>query len=108
MRATILTVLVALLAGCTSAYWDRPGATLPVLARESEGCYRDAVDMEAPAALPGPSGGPRLLPRSTPPPKLWARAPRQASLEHFDEQMRYERCMVARGWVPGPTAVPTR
>ena len=108
MRATILTVLVGLLAGCTNAYWDRPGATLPVLARESGGCYRDAVDMEAPAAWPGPSGGPQLLPRSTPPPKLWARAPRDAALEHFGEQMRYERCMVARGWVKGPTAVPTR
>jgi hypothetical protein len=108
MRQLILTALVGLLAGCTNAYWDRPGASLPALVRESDTCYRDAVDLDAPSALPSTATGPGLLPRSTPPPKLWTRPPREASLERFDEQLRYERCMVARGWVPGPTSVRTR
>jgi hypothetical protein len=36
---------------------------------------------------------------------LWKRAPRQAALEHFDEQFRYERCMRQRGWVPVGSAL---
>ena len=106
MRRLIVTVLAGLLAGCTSSYWSRPGATLQVLATESDACYRSALDFDAPSALPGPTGRPLLLPRSTPPPKLWQRAPWEASFEHFDEQLRYERCMSARGWEVGRAAAP--
>jgi hypothetical protein len=106
MRPLIVTVLAGLLAGCTSSYWSRPGATLQVLATESDACYRSALDFDAPSALPGPTGRPLLLPRSTPPPKLWQRAPWEASFEHFDEQLRYERCMSARGWEVGRAAAP--
>jgi hypothetical protein len=31
---------------------------------------------------------------------LWKRPPRQAAFERYDEQVRYERCMHERGWVP--------
>ena len=107
MRSLVLTVLVGLLAGCTNAYWSRPGADLPRLATESDACYRAALDAsDSPSALPGPTGGPRLLPRSTPPPKLWDRAPWEAGFERFDEQLRYERCMAARGWEPARAAAP--
>jgi hypothetical protein len=101
MRIIILTVLAGLAAGCTTVYWDRPGATLSQVASESETCYRASLDEESPSAFAGSGdSGPRLLPRSEPPPALWKRAPRQAAFEHFDEQMRYERCMRGRGWVP--------
>ena len=93
-----LTLLAVLTTGCTSAYWDRPGATPPVLAEEAEACYKAAVDAESPAALAVVRDGLPLLPRTEPPPKLWARAPNQAALEHVDQQLRYERCMRARGW----------
>jgi hypothetical protein len=98
----VLTIFVGLTAACTTttAYWDRPGATLPQLVSEANGCYRDALGEESPSALPAAGTGPRLLPRSEPPPALWKRAPRQAGLERFDEQLRYERCMRARGWLP--------
>jgi hypothetical protein len=102
MRTMILTVLAGLLAGCatTTAYWDRPGATLPQVASESEACYRASLNEDSPSALPAPGSSVRLLPRSEPPPALWKRAPRQAAFEHFDEQFRYERCMRQLGWVP--------
>ena len=102
MRTTILTVLAGLIAGCatTTAYWDRPGASLPQVASESEACYRASLDEDSPSALPASASSPRLLPRSEPPPALWTRAPRQAAFEHFDEQLRYERCMRLRGWEP--------
>jgi hypothetical protein len=106
MRTLTLTVLAGLLAGCTNAYWSRPGATLPVLASESDACYRASLDFDAPSALPGPSGRPLLLPRSAPPPKLWQRAPWEAGFERFDEQLRYERCMVTRGWEAARAAAP--
>src|ERR1700752_270726 len=35
MRIISLTALALILTGCTTAYWDRPGASLPVLAQES-------------------------------------------------------------------------
>jgi hypothetical protein len=98
MRLVVALALALAAGGCTTAYWDRPGARLPVLAAESEACYQAAVDVEAPAALAVAVGGPRLLPRTEPPPRLWARSPGEATLEHFDEQLRYEACMRARGW----------
>jgi hypothetical protein len=113
MKIVILVLLAGVLGGCAgkgavmTAYWSRPGATLPDLASESDACYQAAVDLEAPSALPGPTGGPRLLPRSMPPPKLWSRLPRDAGFERFDEQLKYERCMTARGWVPAKVAAPT-
>ena len=54
------------------------------------------------------STGPHLLPRSEPPPGVWTRAPRQAGLSRFDEQLRYERCMRDRGWSAGRNAPLTR
>lgn len=113
MKILILTVLAGLLAGCAgkpaylNAYWSRPGGSLQVLASESDTCYQAALDFEAPSALPGPTGGPRLLPRSTPPPRLWARAPRNAGFERFDEQLKYERCMQARGWEAAKAIAPS-
>jgi hypothetical protein len=107
MRTLVLTVLAGLAAGCaaTTAYWDRPGATLSQVAGESRACYQAAVDDESPAAFARDTGsGPRLLPRSEPPPQLWKRAPRDAAFERFDEQLRYERCMRERGWVPAGSA----
>jgi|SRR5215475_11331927 len=109
MRLIVLTVLAGLTAGCastttgyTTAYWDRPGSNLSQLASESEACYRAASADDSPSALPAsdPALSGRLLPRSEPPPALWKRAPRQASFERFDEQLRYERCMREHGWVP--------
>ena len=110
MRTIILTVLAGLIAGCTTttAYCDRPGDTLPQVASESATCYRTSLDEDSPSALPGPDSSVRLLPRSEPPPALWTRAPRQAAFEHFDEQLRYERCMRLRGWVPVRSAVVPR
>jgi hypothetical protein len=110
MRLVTLVVLGGLTAGCATttattaywdtAYWDRRGATLAQLASESETCYREAVAGEYPSALPAsePAAGDRLLARSTPPPALWKRSPRQAGFERYDEQLRYERCMRERGW----------
>jgi hypothetical protein len=105
MRAIIVTLVVGLTAGCstTMAYWYRPGATLSEVAAESDSCYQASLDLESPSAFPS-GKGPRLLPRTTPPPRLWARAPRDAALERFDEQLRYERCMRDRGWVPTGSA----
>lgn len=110
MRTMILTALAGLIAGCatTTAYWDRPGATLTQVASESEACYRTSLDEDSPSALPGPGSSVRLLPRSEPPPALWTRAPRQAAFERFDEQQRYERCMRLRGWAPVRSAVVPR
>ena len=104
-----LVALVLVLTACATpyrdpkAYWTRPAATLPVLASESESCYRASIDSEAPSALPGSERSSRLLPRSEPPPRLWEREPRQANFERFDDQLRYERCMRERGWRPART-----
>jgi hypothetical protein len=110
MRLVTLAMLGGLTAGCATttattaywdtAYWDRRGATLAQLASESETCYREAVGGEYPSALPAsePAAGNRLLARSTPPPAVWKRSPRQAGFERYDEQLRYERCMRERGW----------
>jgi hypothetical protein len=98
LTALALTALALMLSGCTTAYWDRPGAQLPDLARESEACYQVALDPATPAAFPARGATERLLPRTEPPPALWNRAPREAALEHFDEQLRYERCMRSLGW----------
>ena len=93
--------------GCTNSYWARPGASLPDLVSESERCYRAALDVEAPLALPRPDAPPRLLPRTAPPPKLWERPPSAAAFERFDEQMKYERCMHTRGWERARASAPT-
>jgi hypothetical protein len=111
-----LTAVVLVLGGCstaanvttlnlTNAYWTRPSASLQEVADESRACYVaavQAVEGEYPSAfpaagVPGPRGG-RLLPPTEPPPKLWARSPREAGFARFDEQLRYERCMRQRGW----------
>ena len=113
MRLTTLISVTLVLAACATpyhdprAYWTRPDATLPVLAEEADACYRAALDVEAPAAFPSAESGPRLLPRTEPPPKLWERSPREAGFERYDEQLRYERCMRVRGWRPGRTTVPS-
>lgn len=95
--AAILAVATAL-AGCSERFWTRPDTPLPALARDAEGCYRSAVAVEA-AALPAPAAtrGP-LLPRTEPPPAVWQRAPANAGFTRFDEQLRYEACMTARGY----------
>jgi hypothetical protein len=107
MKVFMVAVLAGLIGGCTSTYWTRPGTSLPELASESHACYQASLDSDAPSSLLGPSGRPRLLPRSTPPPMLWKRAPRDAGFERFDEQLRYERCMRALGWAPARVAAPT-
>ena len=113
MRVISLISVALVLTACATpyrdpkAYWTRPDATLPVLAEESESCYRASLDAETPAAFPSGSAGPRLLPRTEPPPKLWEREPRQAGFERFDEQLRYERCMRVRGWRPARTTTPS-
>ncbi|HEU5194121.1 MAG TPA: hypothetical protein VFW70_05220 [Methylomirabilota bacterium] len=110
MRHLSLIAVTLALAACATpykdprAYWARPDGTLVQLVDESEACYRDSVDAESPAAFPNGAAGPRLLPRTEPPPKLWERAPRNAGFEKFDEQLRYERCMRVRGWRPTRTA----
>jgi hypothetical protein len=109
MRVIRLISLALVLTACATPYWDpkaywtRPAATLPVLAEESEACYRASLDPESPSAFPGSGSGSTLLPRTQPPPKLWERAPREAGFERFDEQLRYERCMRVRGWRAGKT-----
>jgi hypothetical protein len=90
MRLISLLAASVILAGCTTAYWGRPGATLPALAEESQACYHAALAAEAPRGA--------LLPGTEPPPKLWELAPRQAGFARLDEQLRYQRCMTARGW----------
>ncbi len=107
LSSRALAALILMFAGCTSAnYWSRPGAKLDDLADESYSCYVAAVGgADQPAAFAAqsrpsvPRGG-RLLPSTEPPPKLWARAPREAGFERFDEQLRYERCMARLGWRP--------
>jgi hypothetical protein len=107
LSSLALAALILMFTGCTSTtYWSRPGAKLDDLADESHACYAAAVGGDnQPAAFaaesrpPLPRGG-RLLPPTEPPPKLWARAPREAGFERFDEQLRYERCMERRGWRP--------
>ena len=105
LSALALTALVLVLSGCSTAatYWTRPGATLEDVANESETCYRAAVravEGEFPSAFPAASSPntPRLLPPTEPPPKLWARSPREAGFARFDEQLHYERCMHQRRW----------
>ena len=113
MRAIKLIAIALVLTACATAYrdpkayWTRPAATLPVLADEADACYRAALDADAPSAFPNSASGPRLLPRTEPPPKLWEREPRQAGFERFDEQLRYERCMRVRGWRPARTTTPS-
>lgn len=105
LSALALTALILVLGGCSSTYWTRPGAKLEDLAHEADACYKaavEAVEGESPSALPGAAASgstrARLLPPTEPPPKLWARSPREASFARFDEQLRYERCMRQRGW----------
>lgn len=98
MHLISLLAATVVLAGCTTAYWGRPNASLPVLAEESEACYHTALAEDSPSASPRPDASGALLPSSEPPPKLWTRTPREAGFLRFDEQLRYERCMTARGW----------
>jgi hypothetical protein len=113
MRTIKLIAIALVLTACATAYrdpkayWTRPDASLPVLADESTACYRAALEGESPAAFATSPAGPRLLPRTEPPPKLWEREPRQAGFEHFEEQLRYERCMRVRGWHPARTTTPS-
>ena len=113
MRITMLIAAIAALSACATPYWDpkaywtRPDSTLPVLAEESEACYRAALDPHMPAAFPGTGAASPTLPRSTPPPRIWERAPRDVTFERFDEQLRYERCMRVRGWQARRVTVPT-
>jgi hypothetical protein len=107
----LLALLAVLATGCTSAYldrayWDRPGATLPELADEADACYKAALAVEPTTALAVTRSGPPLLPRTEPPPKLWALPPDKAALERVDEQLRYERCMRTRGWRVARTTSP--
>lgn len=99
MRAwLVLLSLATLAAGCTTAFWDRPGATRLTLAEDTEGCYRRAVDAQWPAALPGGRVGQPGVRADQPPPALWRRSPDQAGFGTFDEQQRYERCMRELGY----------
>jgi len=113
MRLISLTAALIVLTACATPYWDpkaywtRPDATLPQLADESGACYRSSLDPDMPSAFPGTSPTNPLLPRSSPPPKLWERAPRDVTFERFDEQLRYERCMRIRGWKPARVTTPT-
>jgi hypothetical protein len=113
MRIIILVAAIVGLCACSTAdwspnaYWTRPEATLTVLAGESEACYRSALDPEMPSAFPGTSPENPVLPRTTPPPKLWELAPRQVAFEHFEEQLKYERCMRLRGWESRRLTTPT-
>jgi len=113
MRVISLIAVIVAVTACATPYWDpkaywtRPDATLPDLAHESEACYRAALDPDLPAAFPGAGPTNPILPRTTPPPKLWARAPREVAFERFDEQLRYERCMRVRGWGPARMTTPT-
>ena len=116
LSALALTALFLVLGGCSSGrtywsnnstYWSRPNAKLEGVARESGACYKaavEAVEGEFPSAFPVATAfgttSARLLPPTEPPPKLWARSPREAGFARFDEQMRYERCMQQRGWSP--------
>ena len=112
MRVISLTALTLLVAACATpyhdpkAFWTRPDATLPQLADESQACYRASLDADAPSAFATSGSGPRLLPRTEPPPKLWEREPRQAGFERYEEQLRYERCMRVRGWRPARSTTP--
>ena len=104
MRLISVLLLSLAATGCMTAYrdpnayWGRPGATLAVLADEAQACFQASIDAESPAAFAVSPQGPRLLPRTEPPPKVWERAPQQLPFERFDEQARYDRCMRARGW----------
>ena len=107
LSALALSAVVLVLGGCSSGstYWSRPDAKLEDVAHESGACYKaavEAVEGEFPSALPSATASgttsARLLPPTDPPPKLWARSPREAGFGRFDEQLRYERCMRQRGW----------
>ena len=104
MRIISLIAVIVALTACATPYWDprsfwtRPEATLPELAQESEACYRAALDPDMPAAFPGSGPASPMLPRTTPPPNLWQRAPSEVTFERFDEQLKYEHCMRVRGW----------
>ena len=94
----LLPLAAVAVAGCTTAFWDRPGATRSSLADDTETCYRRAVDMPSPAALPGGMGpGPRIPP-DQPPPALWRRSPGEAGFVTFDQEQRFERCMRELGY----------
>jgi hypothetical protein len=100
----IAPVLAALLlAACaTPAFWTKSGASRGTLADDTERCYKEALSDAYPSASPrtdSSSTAPGLAtPRTTPPPQLWTRAPRDIGFEHFDERLRYERCMAVQGY----------
>lgn len=95
---------VLLLAGCTTAFWDRPGATRLSVTQDAELCYRQAVEPPYPAALPGTAPPPAAAVTAVePPPALWRRSPAQAALPSFEAEQRYVRCMRERGyWATRP------
>lgn len=103
-RWVVLVVLVPLAAlaigACTTAFWDRPGATQLARAQDTEACYRGALGAPLPAALPRATAGAPSAPSDQPPPALWRRAPSEAGFARFDEQLRYDRCMRDLGYRP--------
>jgi len=94
--AALLPLAVVAVAGCATTFWDRPGATRLTLADDTERCYRRAVDVPFPAALPRvqTSG----VPADRPPPALWRRSPGEAGFATFDQEQRFERCMREGGY----------
>ena len=109
MKALTPVLATLLLFGCaTPSYWTKPGATRPVLARDTEACYQAALPADYPSALSQPTAPPAAAaPRDLPPPGLWRRAPHEVGFERFDERLRYEKCMADLGYrttrpAPGP------
>jgi hypothetical protein len=98
MRVPILLLAALTVAGCTTAFWDRPGATRLTRAQDTEECYRRALDTRFPAALPGPVAGGPGVPADQPPPALWQRSPAEAGFVTFDQEQRYEQCMRELGY----------
>jgi len=100
MKAFTSVLAALLLAGCaTPSFWAKPGATRPVLARDTGACYRAALATDYPSALSQPTAPPAVsTPRDVPPPRLWTRAPHEVGFERFDERLRYEKCMADLGY----------
>jgi hypothetical protein len=86
--------------GCTTAFWDRPGATRVGLAQDTDACYRRAVDAPFPAALPRGTAKASGGLGDPPPPQLWRQAPSETAFVRFDESLRYDRCMRELGYRP--------
>ncbi len=100
MKALTPVLAALLLAGCaTPSFWTKPGATRPVLVRDTEACYHAALATDYPSALSRPTPPPAVAtPRDAPPPALWTRAPHAVGFERFDERLRYDKCMADLGY----------